>query len=94
MSGNFVGHIKAANTVLNFKTKRWTSLETPSGERASSCDGVGTTWIFTSCGGILEFRWGIQDASCVGPGKSNLPFDVRGRAGDCSLVTAGQIDLL
>ena len=24
---------------------------------------------------------GIQDASCVGPGKSNLPFELRRKAG-------------
>ena len=29
-------------------------------------------------------------ASCVGPGKSNLPFELRRKAGDCSRVTAGQ----
>ena len=28
------------------------------------------------CGGILELRRGIQDASCVGTGKSNLPFEL------------------
>ena len=46
------------------------------------------------CGGILELRRGIQDASCVGPGKSNLPFELRRKAGDCSRVTAGPIDLI
>ena len=35
-----------------------------------------------------------QDASCVGPGKSNLPFELRRKAGDCSRVTAGPIDLI
>ena len=36
----------------------------------------------------------IQAASCVGPGKSNLPFELRRKAGDCSRVTAGPIDLI
>ena len=31
---------------------------------------------------------------CVGPGKSNLPFELRRKAGDCSRVTAGPIDLI
>src|SRR5574340_154091 len=53
-----------------------------------SCDDGGTTWFFSSCGGILELRRGIRDASCVGPGKSNLPFELRRKAGDCSRVTA------
>ena len=73
---------------------RGTSLETTSGERASSCVGSVTTWFFWSCGGILELRRGIQDASSVGPSKSNLPFELRRRAGHCSPVTAGQIDLI
>src|SRR5574340_440572 len=51
-------------------------------------------WFFSSYGGILELRRGIQDASCVGPGKSNLPFELRRKAGDCSRVTAGPIDLI
>ena len=63
-------------------------------ERASSCDDGGATWFFSSYGGILELRPGIQAASCVGPGKSNLPFELRRKAGDCSRVTAGPIDLI
>ena len=58
--------------------------------RASSWDDGGTTWRFSSCGGILEFRRAIQSSSCVGPGKSYLPFEFQGRAGDCSRVTSGQ----
>ena len=63
-------------------------------ERASSCDDGGATWFFSSYGGILELRRGIQDASCVGPGKSNLPLELRRKAGHCSRVTAGPIDLI
>ena len=29
-------------------------------------------------------------SSSVGPGKSSLPFELRGRVGDCSRVTAGK----
>src|SRR5574337_315921 len=60
----------------------------------SSCDDGGTTWFFSSCGGILELRRGIRDACCVGPGKCNLPFELRRKAGACSRVTAGPIDLI
>ena len=63
------------NTVSNFKTKRGTSLETLWWARASSCDEGDTTWFFSSCEGIVDLRWGIQASSCVGPGKSILPFD-------------------
>ena len=45
-------------------------------------------------GTLLELRRGIQDASCVGPGKSNLPLELRRKAGHCSRVTAGPIDLI
>ena len=45
-------------------------------------------------GGIRELRRGIQAAACVGPGKSNLPLELRTKAGDCSRVTAGPIDLI
>ena len=46
-------------------------------------------WIFSSGGGILELRRGIQASSCVGPGKPNIPFELRGKAGGCTRVTAG-----
>ena len=36
----------------------------------------------------------IRFISSVGPGKSNLPFELRRKAGDCSRVTAGPIDLI
>ena len=58
-----------------------------------SGDG-GTTRLFSRCSRILELRRGIQDASFVGPGKTNLPFELRGKAGDCSRVAAGPIDLI
>ena len=41
-----------------------------------------------------QISTGIQDASCVGPGKSNLPLELRRKAGHCSRVTAGPIDLI
>ena len=67
-----------------------TSLETPSRARASSSEEVGTTWCFSSCGGILELRRGSQATSWVGPGKPNLPLELQGKAGGCARVTAGQ----
>ena len=49
----------------------------------------GTTWFFSSCGGILELRRGSQPSPWVGPGKPNLPLGLRGKAGGCARVTAG-----
>ena len=50
-------------------------------ERASSRDDRGTSWFFSSCGGILELRQGTQGSSCVGPGKSHLHLDCEGELG-------------
>ena len=43
-----------------------------------------------SYGGILELRREFPASSCVGPGKPNFPFYLRGKAGGCARVTAGQ----
>ena len=45
--------------------------------------------VFSSCGGILELRRGFQASSWDGPGKPNLPFELRGKAGGCARITAG-----
>ena len=45
--------------MAGFRAEQGTSLETPSRARASFCQEVGTTWFFSSCGGILELRRGI-----------------------------------
>ena len=89
--GTFGVALRAPNIILHFKMERGTSLETLEWARASSCDDGGTTWFFSSCGGIFELRRGTQASSCVVPGKSILPFEVRGTAGDCSRVTSGQM---
>ena len=77
----------------------WASLgsilawETPWTEEPGGLQSMGLqrqTRLGSSFGGILELRWGIQASSCVGPGRSNLPFGLRGKAGECSRVTAGQ----
>ena len=49
-----------------------------------ACQAVGTTWFFSSCGGILELRRGSQPSPWVGPGKQNLPLGWRGKAGGCA----------
>ena len=48
MSGNFLSCIKGV------KRERGITLETLQWERASSGDEGGTSWFFSSCGGILE----------------------------------------
>ena len=88
--GTFGVALRVPNIISHLKTERGTTLETLERARASSCDDEGTKCFFSSCGGILELRRGIQASSCVGPGKSNLPFELLGRAGDCSRVTEGQ----
>ena len=76
-------------TVSPFRAEQGTSLHMPWRARASSCQEVGTTWFFSSCGGNLELRRGSQASSWVGPGKANLPLGLRGKAGGCTRVTAG-----
>ena len=39
--------------------------------------------------GPCGLRQGFQASSCVGPGKPNLPFELRGKAEGCTRVTAG-----
>ena len=89
MSGNFGGAIMGAKYRFALQSERGTSLETPSRARASCCEDDGTTWFFYCCGGILGLRRGSQPSSWVGPGKPNLPLELRGKAGGCARVTAG-----
>ena len=72
---------RLSGTVSPFRAEQGTSLETPSRARASSCQAVGTTWFFSSCGGILDLLRGSQPSPWVGPGKPNLPLGLRGKAG-------------
>ena len=48
------------------------------------------TLLFQLCRDFVELRRGFLASSCVGPGKPNLPFELLGRAGDCSRITEGQ----
>ena len=70
--GTFCVASRVSSTVSNFKRECGISLETLQRERASSHDDRGTSWFFSSCGGILKLRRGTQGASRVAPGKSNV----------------------
>ena len=72
MLGNFLSCIEGFKYHFEFTRECGISLETLQQERASSCDDGGTSWFFSSYGGILELRWGTQGASQFGAGKSNL----------------------
>ena len=87
--GTFEVASRVPSTFSHVNMERGTSLDTLYRVRASSCDDEGTTWFFSSCGGILELRGGFQASSCFGPGKPNLPFELRGKAGGCARVSAG-----
>ena len=84
MSGSFWGRIKRSSTVSLLKMESSTSLGVLQRARASFWNDCGTTWFFSSCGGIFELPQGIHASSCVGPQKSYLPFEIRGIAG-CAL---------
>ena len=70
--GTFWIASRVSSILSNFKRERGISLETLQQERASSRDVGGTSWHFSSYGGILELRRGTQEASGFGVGKSNL----------------------
>ena len=84
---------RLSGTASPFRAEQGTSLETPLRARASSCQEVGTTWFFSSCGGILELRRGSQPSSWVGPGKPNLPLELRGELGVALESLQGPRDL-
>ena len=89
MLGNFGSAIMGAKYRFALQWERGTSFEMLWRARGSCCEDDGTTWFFLSCGGILELRRGFQASSFIGPGKPNLPFEWRGKAGGCARVSAG-----
>ena len=67
--------------ISNFKKERGIYLETLQWERASSRDDGATSWFFSSCGGILEFRRGAQRTTRGALGKSSLHWSCEGDLG-------------
>ena len=53
--GTFWVASRVSSTVSNFKRERGISLETLQQEGASSHDDGGTSWFFSSCGGISSY---------------------------------------
>ena len=51
--GTFWGRMKAVRFRFALQGGTGDFLETPSRARASSCEKVGPTWFFSTCGGIL-----------------------------------------
>ena len=95
VSGGLLGVAgRLSGTVSPFRAEQGTSLETPSRARASSCQAVGTTWFFSSCGGILELQPGIQASSSTGPGKSSFHSNCELELGIALETLQGQIDLI
>ena len=59
---------------MPFRAEQGTSLETPWRARASSCQELGTTWFFSSCGRILELHeLVIVNSAAVDTGV-HIPF--------------------
>ena len=59
---------RLSGTLSPFRAEQGTSLVTPWRARASSCQEVGTTWFFSSCGGILELQRQSGGAPALRPG--------------------------
>ena len=83
-----------SGTVSHFTTEHGTSLETPYRARASSCEDVETTWFFSSCGRILEFRRGFQASSWVALGSPISHSSSEGNLGVALESLQGQRDLI
>ena len=92
--GTFAVASRVSSTVSPFRAEQGTSLETSWRARASSCQEVGTTWFFSSCGGILELRRGIQASCSTGPGKSSFHLNCELELGIALETLQGQIDLI
>ena len=67
-----------SSTIANFKTECVISLEMLQWERVSSRYDGGTSWFFSGCGRILEFRRGTQGASRGAPWNSDLHSNCEG----------------
>ena len=52
--GTFWVASRVSSTISNLKSERGISLEMLQWERASSRNDGGTSWFFSSCGGILD----------------------------------------
>ena len=84
---------RLSGTVSHFRAEQGTSLETPSRARASSCQEVGTTLFFSSCGGILELRRGSQPSPWIGLGSPIFPSGCEGKLGVALESLQGRRDL-
>ena len=76
--GTFWVASRVSSTVSNFKRELGNSLQTLQLERASSRNDWGSSWFFSSFGGILELQQGTPGASRVAPGMSSLHSNARG----------------
>ena len=63
---------RLSGTVSPFRAEQGTSLETLSRARASSCQEVGTTWFFSSCGGWAQL---LPCPPSPPPSQRNSPAD-------------------
>ena len=70
-----------SSTISNFKRERGISLEMLHWERASSRDDGGTSWFFSSCGGILELQQGTEGATHVTTPNSKFHKSCEGEMG-------------
>ena len=84
---------RLSGTVSPFRAKQGTSLETPSRARASSCQEAGTTWFYSSCGGILELRRGSQVPLGLALGSPIFPLSCEGKLGVALGSLQGRRDL-
>ena len=91
--GTFGGHRKAVRDCFALQGGTGTCLETPSRARASACQEVGTTWFFSSCGGILELQGDLSLPLGLALGSPIFPSGCEGKLGVALESLQGRRDL-
>ena len=82
-----------SSTFSNFKMERGISLEMLQRKRASSDDDREPHGFSRVAAGFSSYDGELREP-LVFPREVKSPFEVRGGAGDCYRVTAGQIELI
>ena len=82
-----------SGTVSPFRAEQGTSLETPWWARASSCQEVGTTWFFSSCGAFSSYDGDLSLPLGLALGSPIFPSGCEGKLGVALESLQGRRDL-
>ena len=91
--GTFCVASRVSSTISNFKRESGISLQTLQREEASSHDDGGTSWFSQVVVGFSSYDRELREPLVL-PQGCPISIQVLGGAGDCSPVTARQINLI